>query len=62
VTVGKTTTGTSLTVEELGSLTADLSLPSTFPEELDESRVVAQDDIERAVGHKESVAASRSAT
>jgi len=54
VNVGKTTTGTSLTVEELskGSLTTDPSLPSTFPEELDESRVVAQDDVERAVGHK----------
>lgn len=59
--VGKITTGTNLTVEELskGSLTTYLSLPLTFPEELDESRVVAQHDVERAVGHKGNVATSK---
>ena len=35
---GKITTGTSLMAKELskGSLAAELSLPSTFPEEFDE--------------------------
>ena len=59
VNVGKMITGTSLTVEKLskGSLTADLSLLSTFFEELDK-RVVAQDDIERAVGLKGNIVSS----
>ena len=63
VNVGKMTTGTSLTVEELskGSLTADPSLLSTFFEELDK-RVVAQDDIECTVGLKGNIVLSRSAT
>lgn len=59
VNVGKMITGTSLTFEKLskGSLTADLSLLSTFFEELDK-RVVAQDDIEHAVGLKGNIVSS----
>ena len=63
VNVEKMTTGTSLTVEELskGSLAADPSLLSTFFEELNK-RVVAQDDIEHAIGLKGNIVLSRSAT